>query len=60
MKKDLKCPKCGSKKIVETGLSHGVGTVPTIPKPISKQYQCSECKHLFNYPKLSKDEEVNS
>ena len=60
MKNGLKCPKCGSKKLTKTGLSHGVGTGPVFPKPISKQYQCSECEHYFNFPKLSKDEEVNN
>jgi len=56
MKKDLKCPKCGSKKIIKTGLSHGVGTGPVLPKAISEQYQCLRCEHYFNYPKLTSND----
>lgn len=54
MKKDLKCPKCGGEKVAETGLSHGLGTGPNIPKPIFKQYQCLECGSFYNFPKLSR------
>ena len=53
MTNNIKCPKCGSKNVSKTGLSHGIGAGPVIPVPISKQYQCSDCKEFFNFPKLS-------
>lgn len=53
MANNIKCSKCGSENVSKTGLSHGVGTGSAIPAPISKQYQCLDCKEFSNFPKLS-------
>ncbi len=52
MTDNVKCPKCGSKNVGKTGFSHGVGSGPVLSASISKQYQCSDCKEIFNNPKL--------
>ncbi len=44
------CPKCASNHVVRTGFAHGVGSGPTPPPAIHKQYECLDCKNLFHYP----------
>lgn len=51
------CPKCGSNHVVSTGFAHGVGTGPTPLKATFKQYECLDCKNLFHYPSMSKNDE---
>lgn len=41
-----KCPKCVSKNINKTGVSHGVGYGENVPIT-SFGYRCNDCGHLF-------------
>jgi hypothetical protein len=51
---NIECPHCKSSHARKTGFAHGIGTGPKLPDPISKQYECLDCKKLFNYPRSSK------
>lgn len=53
-RKEIICPNCGSDNVYKTGLSHSVGVGPKISKHKSYQYECLDCKKLFNYPRFWK------
>lgn len=41
-----KCPKCGSKNVTKTGISHGVGNGANVSIS-SWGYRCKDCDKLF-------------
>ncbi len=48
--REITCPKCKGNNTKKTGLSYGLGTGKNIPKNNIKQYECLDCKNLFNFP----------
>jgi len=50
--REIKCPKCKGNNVKKTGLAYGIGMGENIPKSNMKQYECLDCKNLFNYPSI--------